>query len=57
LAEGWAWKRFGKSWGAHKQAGKDCCYAHWQYQLIACVGTVPYSVRVAVGDASGVSPI
>jgi hypothetical protein len=57
LAEGWIWKRFGKSWGAQWQAGKDCCYIHWQLGLIACVGQVPYSVRVVVGDVSGVSPI
>ena len=57
LETGWTWKRFGKGWGAQWHAGNDCCYIHWQYKLITCVGIVPYSVRVAVADVSGVSPI
>jgi hypothetical protein len=54
----WYWKKFGvNGWGAQANDGFACCYASKAHNLMVCVGTIPYYVRVIVSNLTGVSPI
>jgi len=57
LVEGWLWVDSAYGWTAKSKEGKECCYFSKPHGLLACIGSVPYSIRVAVANAMGCSAI
>jgi hypothetical protein len=57
LIDGWIWVFEYGSWGAQALTGPEHCYLSQRHNLIACVGRIPFSVKVAVSNVTGVSAL